>query len=181
MREADHLWTKAATCFITERLWLHTMRLTCVRLTERSLSNVWWPVLLSTDDDADEKCLALWLNSSLGLLLLLGHRSETRGGWVDFKKPVLSSMPVLDVRKLSPKAKERLTDAYAEVAGRDLEPLPNMATDETRAAIDAAIAGELGLPNLSVLRNMLACEPVISLTLDRLMPRESRSHSPLFK
>jgi hypothetical protein len=42
----------------------------------------------------------LWLNSTLGVLLLIANRVETMGAWTKFKKPTLSAMPVLDVRQL---------------------------------------------------------------------------------
>jgi hypothetical protein len=72
-------------------------------------------------------------------------------------------MPVLDVRALSPAQLEMLTAAYDEVCYRELQPLPNMATDEVRASIDAAIARVLNLPDFSILRTMLAREPVVCM------------------
>ena len=47
------------------------------------------------------KALALWLNSTLGLTLLLGSRIETRGAWISFKKPTLKTLPVIDIDSLS--------------------------------------------------------------------------------
>jgi len=72
------------------------------------LSNVWCPVLTSHPN----KTLSLWLNSTLGLLILLSHREETEGAWIDFKKPVLSEMPVLNVGSLAPTQMDRLVKAY---------------------------------------------------------------------
>ena len=50
----------------------------------RVLSNVWWPIRMN--DVSVEKSLAVWLNSSLGLLTILAQRTSTRGGWVAMKK-----------------------------------------------------------------------------------------------
>lgn len=167
-RDADHLWQRSGTLLLSGELRLNTMCVSAALLSRKVVSNVWWSIRLSTKSKHDEKCLALWLNSSLGLLLLLGHRIETCGAWVHFKKPVLLSMPVLDVRQLTARKKERLARAFDELARRPLEPFPNMTEDETRIRIDAAISAALGLPDLSVLREMLAREPIVCLTLDRL-------------
>ena len=74
----DHLWKQASRLLVAERLWLETTRVVTMRSDERVLSNVWWPVRI--DDEATEKAIAVWLNSSLGLLTLLAQRTSTRGG-----------------------------------------------------------------------------------------------------
>ena len=52
-----------------------------MRSETRVLSNVWWPVRL--EDTASEKALAVWLNSSLGLLTLSGAANQHKeGSWV---------------------------------------------------------------------------------------------------
>ncbi len=170
-RDADHLWQRSGTLLLSGELWLKTMRVSAALLHRKVVSNVWWSIRLRTKSKHDEKCLALWLNSSLGLLMLLGHRVETRGAWVHFKKPVLMSMPVLDVRQITAKRKDRLSRAFDELARLPLEPFPSMVEDEARIRIDAAISQALGLPDLSVLREMLAREPIVCLTLDRLRIR----------
>ena len=44
-----------------------------------------------------------------------------------------------------------------------LLPFPKMANDPVRKAMDAAVSQALSLPDLSVLRNLLAEEPVVCL------------------
>jgi hypothetical protein len=152
---------------------LNTVRLFAVLTTEKVLSNVWW-TFTSTDTDADtddaEKALVLWLNSTPGLLLVLAHREETEGAWVKFKKPVLEGMPVLDVRKIRTRRRAKLAYAYDKLAQRGLKSLPNLETDEVRASIDEAVADALELPDFSILRELLAREPIICCSNDRLMP-----------
>ncbi len=82
---------------------------------------------------------------------------------MDFRKPVLTAMPVLDVRTLTPFQLQSLVAAYDALCQQPLLPFPQMAQDPTRRAIDDAISGALGLPDLSVLREMLAREPVVCL------------------
>lgn len=176
LRDSEHLWKKAGHLLIAERMWLKTMPLCSVLVSEDVLSNVWWTVLLKKMHRKRdcEKALAVWLNSTLGLIMLLGHRAETRGAWVDFKKPTLLSMPVLDVRKIREQQLKRLAGAYDGLAGKNVRPLLEMDIDPVRAAMDKAIAQALHLPDLSSLRELLAREPVICLALDRLLGPGSR-------
>lgn len=163
LRRASDLWPKAGRLLVAERQRLNTQRLASVRVGTPVLSNVWWPLALHQVTDEAEKALTLWLNSTLGLLLLWAHRGETQGAWVKFKKPVLSAMPVLDARALTPAQKQRLVNAYDGLCQQTLLPFPQMAQDPTRRAIDEAIAQALGLPDFTTLRELLAREPVVCL------------------
>lgn len=163
LRKVELLWPKAGRVLLAERLRMNTQRLAAVRLEEAVLSNVWWPLSINPQNDDWEKALVLWLNSTLCMLVLLAHREETQGAWIDFKKPVLSKLPVLDVRALTLTQMERLVDAYEALKKQTLLPFPQMASDAVREMIDNAICDALGLPNISVLRKLLAQEPVVCL------------------
>ncbi|MCH7697625.1 MAG: N-6 DNA methylase [Chloroflexi bacterium] len=163
LRKVTVLWPRAGRILLAERLWLKTQRAAAVRMKQKVLSNVWWPLSLHADSAAAEKSLVLWWNSTLGLLVMLAHREETRGAWIDFKKPVLEDMPVLDVVSLSPKQRDALAKAYDNVCKGALLPFPEMHLDPVRKAADDAISAALGLPDLSPLREMLAREPVVCL------------------
>jgi hypothetical protein len=165
LRRVEDLWPLAGKILMAERMWLKTQSLVALRASERVLSNMWWPVSLKEKSNTEnfEKALTLWLNSTWGLILLLANRQETRGAWVDFKKPVLSEAPVIDLRTLSADAFEILARTYDEVCDLGVKPLPEMEADPVRERIDAAFAQALGLPDISVLRVMLAREPVVCL------------------
>jgi hypothetical protein len=163
LRNVDLLWPKAGRVLLAERLRLNTQRLVAVRTETPVLSNVWWPMRLLEQNDDCEKALILWLNSTLGILLLLSQREETQGAWVKFKKPVLAEMSVLNVHALGVDQIKYLVDAYNTLSKQTLLPFPKMANDPVRKAIDAAVSKALSLPDLSVLRNLLAQEPVVCL------------------
>ncbi len=171
LRGAAHIWERAGRLLIAERLRFNTMRLAAARLEQNVLSNVWWSFVPAREPGAAavEKCLALWLNSTLGFIMLMGHREETEGAWNKFKKPVLKQLPVLDPRELSAGQRAALVRAYDQLATRDLLPFPYLETDEVRAAVDAAIADALDLPDLAGLRRSLSREPVICLNSTRLL------------
>jgi len=103
------------------------------------------------------------LSSTLGFLILLANREETEGAWIDFKKPVLADLPVLNVLALSGDQLLALTTCYDETARESLQPFPQMANDRVRAQIDAAVAKAFKLPDFSILRTLLAHEPVVCL------------------
>jgi len=174
LRKVADLWPKASGLLITMRSRLNTKRLSAVRLNVKVLSDVWWPLLVRKakfDTAGLEKALALWLNSTLGLLLLIGHREETEGAWVQFKKPVLGRMPVLDFSIINTNVQKKLVHAFDSLCKNLLLPFPNMDSDPTRAAIDEAVAAALHLPDLGILRDLLSREPIVCLTMGRLNPK----------
>jgi len=163
LRRVEDLWPKAGHVLLAERLRLNTQRLAVVRVSANVLSNVWWPFALNKDDQKAEKALVLWLNSTLGLLILLAHREETQGAWMKFKKPVLSELPVLDIRALPSRKRSSLANAYDRLSNDLILPFPHMAHDPTRQKIDDVIARTLELPAFTGLREMLVREPVVCL------------------
>ncbi|MFL6846451.1 MAG: hypothetical protein ACJ8ER_16410 [Allosphingosinicella sp.] len=162
-RDVGLLWPKAGRVMVAERSWLFTQRALAVRLSEPALANVWWPLQIKGNNQKAEKALIVWLASSLGLLTMIAHRVPTRGAWVQFKKPTLERMPVLNVLTLSKMQLTQLAETYDTIAFDELQTLPNLAIDPLRSEIDSAISKILGLPSLASLRTQLADEPIITL------------------
>ena len=161
---ADTLVRQSGNLLIAERMWLNTQRAPAVLTTEPVLSNVWWPIRLKDEHNGDAaKALVLWMNSTLGLLNLLAVRAETRGAWVDFKKPTVQQLRVLNVEDLGLNKLQELGRVFDSVSIDTLQPLREMDTDDTRRKIDDAICGVLGLPDLAGVRHQLSLEPIISL------------------
>lgn len=173
VNKAHHLWQKAGRVLLTERLRFNTMRLSSIRIDEEVLSNVWWPLILNENTaikpEVVEKALVLWLNSTLGLLILMGERVETEGPWVKFKKTNYLRLPILDIFKLKKRKLDKLAKVYDRLSKEDIQRLPNIDTDEVRAAIDNAISEALDIPDFGILRELLAREPIISLNIDKLI------------
>jgi hypothetical protein len=164
---AETLISQAGQIMIAERMWLVTQRVIAVLLPEEALSNVWWPAKLKLSGDPRKKtllskALVLWLNSSLGALLLVAHRVPTRGPWISFKKPSLEEVPVLDISGLSESDLITLGTTFDQIAELKLQPLAAISRDDGRAIIDAAFARVLGVPSLRTIAEMLGREPVIT-------------------
>ena len=156
----DHLWKQSSRLLVAERLRLDTARVVAMRADTRVLSNVWWPV--GVEGTQTEKALTVWLNSSLGLLTIVAHRTSTEGSWGGMKKAALEELPVLDTRKLSAEQLQAMADLFDAMAEEEFERLPAMARCPARRKLDDSISAILGLPDLSTLRELLASEPVVS-------------------
>ena len=160
LKRVDQLWPKAGRLLVAERLRLDTARVVAIWSETRVLSNVWWPIRV--EDISIEKGLAVWLNSSLGLLTILAQRTSTEGGWVAMKKADLEQLPVLDLSRLSASQLQELGDLFDSLAEGEFERLPGMAHCPARRSLDDGISRILDLPDLANIRSLLASEPVVS-------------------
>jgi hypothetical protein len=168
---STRLWPKASALLIAWRLRLNTQRLISVLVDKEVLSNTWFTLLLKGDvDDRARRAMVLWLNSSLGVGTMVFARVPTEGAWVQFKKPTLLGLPVLDVTALSDSALNTLSKAFDSLASATLLPFSQMGTDRARAAIDNALSSAIGIADLTPLRDMLGREPVV--TNMSLLPSE---------
>jgi hypothetical protein len=164
LKSASDVWGGAGQLLIAERLRLNTARVSAVRSTVPVLSNMWWPFTPLFDEAVDQRlnALALWLNSTWGIMLLLGSRVDTEGSWVKFKKPLLNRMPVLDVRGIPASAVTTLSEKFESVSSRNCEPIRNIAGDSLRQEVDETIEKVLGLPGSGDLRARISREPIFS-------------------
>ena len=96
------------------------------------------------------------------MILMFSYRVPTEGPWVQFKKPSLNIVPILNPQGLKSGQKAALVKAYDALCVETLLPLPEMHIDQTRIAIDKAIEKALGFPDLDAIRRMLAAEPIVS-------------------
>ena len=110
----ERLWKQSSHLLIAERLWLETARVTAMRSGSRVLSNVWWS--FKTQDYVQDKALAVWFNSTAGILSLLAIRNTTRGSWIKFKKADLKLMSIPDLNRLSPSQLQGLSRLFDEMA-----------------------------------------------------------------
>ncbi len=166
LRNPNLLWSRAGRLLIAERLRLNNTRVVSVFLEQPVLSNTWWPFSATEASGVNtydqERILALWLNSTLGVVSLIANRVETEGAWIDLKKPILESLLVLNPLALSNGQCQALLQAYDSLSKRDLCRLPEIDQDIVRGLIDSTIMSALGIPeSLVSLRQMVSWEPLI--------------------
>jgi hypothetical protein len=130
-------------------------------LTQPALSNTWWSVNVDSEIVLDDQIIAMWLNSSLGILGWIGASDETEGPWIAIKKDKLRQLPVLDPSALGSKTRRVFRDAWRSMSEKPLKPLSEIHEDPLRAKLDAVICSAFGIEaaHLASLRQMLDAEP----------------------
>jgi hypothetical protein len=168
LRDSNLLWSRSGRLLVAEKLWVKTDRLFAIWCPENVLSNVWWtlatlPSKSKIKQVEIEQVIALWLNSSLGATLFLSISLHERGAWMQFKKPTLEKLLVIDPFSLTISQKNELIDLYSRVSSLDLQPWSKAKDDKVRILIDTEFSRILNLPNISIIREMLSREPTITL------------------
>jgi hypothetical protein len=165
---ARKIWENRGNLLVAYRAWLPTNRTLSIVVSEPVVSSMWWSIITKNEEDAE--ILALWLNSTLGLLLLLSVAEVTRGPWIEFKKgdkeenSGLWGLPVINLQKLSKKQKQEFIDLYNKITNETLKPFPEeFANPKVKKEIDNTINEILGIKiDLSDVYDMLSRDPMIT-------------------
>jgi hypothetical protein len=121
-------------------------------------------------EPAMEAAVALWGNTSLGLLLHWWQANKQQSGRGNIGKSALAGFMCLDPMRLSKAQQAASAALLAERAAVPMRPFNEIAADEARADLDRAFLGAiLGLPDalfgddgpLALLRRKLGAEPSI--------------------
>ena len=159
-KKANAVWTKAALLQITERTRLNTASIFAVMLDSESVGTSWYSVK-PRDADARQwsKAMAVYLNSTLGVLVMLGIRSPRVLSYPRYSKDALENMPipVLTAKKLA-----RLVKIYERYKDDDLGLLQNPSS--TRVAIDEAVCKVFGVDTslVTTIRREISKEPMVT-------------------
>ena len=168
--EAGEVWKSSGSLHIALELRLASQRAAAVWSKRRMLGISSWNTLRLKGEYAQpnrEKALALWFNSTLGILLRIVHGNRPYLGRVRLPIEVLRRLPVLDVTKLGAEECEAAGRLWNDVARRELLPYAQAHEDPVRQEIDHRMSTEvLGLPEHSAeffgsLRNQLVGEPMV--------------------
>ena len=98
-------------------------------------------------DDMKEKLFCLWMNSSIGLSLLLSKATVTRGSWIYMDKFMIDRLPIPDMNRLSGEDWALVGDLWKAVSQIRLVSLfDQLRTDNSfRAKLDDGILRLLGV------------------------------------
>ena len=97
-RLADSYWEQRNRMLLPTQLRLNTMRVAAVMLPEPAVGSRWTPC--RPHDPSIAKSLCLYLNSTPGLLSLLGERDNRKPSYPSFSLDTLRSVPVPDFTAL---------------------------------------------------------------------------------
>ena len=164
---AQSYWQQRSRLLLPHRMRLNTVMVNCVRIDTPVIGSAWTPCNLSIaehDKELLEKALCVYLNSSIGILALLGNRSNKIPSYPQFSLDDMRKLVVPDFAALGDAAVARLASAYDAHAGDTLLPLPQLDADPVRRALDEAVVAALGLDGelVASVRRGLGMEPSVT-------------------
>ena len=164
---ADKYWTQRGTFLLPHRLNLPTARVATVRLKMPAMGSLWTPCRLTVKTDILpelEKALCVYFNSSIGLLSILGDRTNKKPTYPQFSLDDLRKLVVPDFDIIGPVAIATLAAAYDFHANDVFLQLPQMDDCPVRRALDQAVIEALDLDGETVanIRCTLAAEPSVT-------------------
>ena len=164
---AEKYWGQRGTFLLPNRLRLNTVRTIAVRLDQPAVGSAWTPCKIASQKLGTpdlEKAICLYLNSSPGILALLGDRSNKVPSYPQFSLDDLRKVRVPDFSAVGPDAVATLADAYDAHAHDILLPLPQMNQCPVRLSLDEAVTDALDLDWEIVhnIRRTLAEEPSVT-------------------
>ena len=164
---AASYWEQRGYLMLPTRIRLNTVRVVSVRLSERGLGSAWVPCKASVpgiETEILEKAICVYLNSSIGVLALLGGRSNKTPAYPQFSIDDMRNFSVPDFAAIGGPAVSQLAAAYDQYANAVLLPLPQMNDCPARQGLDAAVVAALGLDAEEVgsIRRQLAREPSVT-------------------
>ena len=165
-KQAQHLWNQRGRLLLPTRMRLNTVRILSVRLPIPVIGSAWVPCKCRIPDmnaEIFEKAMCVYLNSTIGILALLGNRSNKIPSYPQFSLDDMKKLIVPDFAAIEGAA-ERLAASYDALAERTLLPLPQMDADPVRLALDDAVCDALGLDGerVAAIRRNLAAEPSVT-------------------
>ena len=170
----DHqpIWDQSGVVHITRDVRYNSQRIMTTRTTTRALGVRAWFTLNVQEADPVVKsqreiALALWCNSTLGMLLHANHSNRAQEGRGTGNKGMLESLTTLDVRELQEWQLDEAQAIWRDFRNRKFQPFHHCAVDPARIELDERVVRDmLGLGEGAVeaaarLRTLLASDPSI--------------------
>ena len=163
-------WERKGRLLLPTRAFLPTTRSMTVVLDSAALGSAWVPCRFTDSDiapEALEQAMAVFLNSSVGILSILGDRSNRKPTYPNFSIGDLNGLRVPRALCEDDAAVQALSSIFVIHSEAVLAPLPEMDSCPTRLAFDLSVADalSLNLDTVEAIRSELANEP--SVTGDR--------------
>ncbi len=159
---ADSYWEQRSQMLLPHRLRLNVARVAGVMLQEQAVGSIWTPCRPHDLDIA--KAMCLYLNSTPGLLSLLGARDNRVPSYPSFSLDTLRSLPVPNFAALGAAERDLLSSWFDWLQNETLQPFPRMHEDPVRWQIDDVVVKALGLDPewVATMRRELAREPSVT-------------------
>lgn len=160
-RAADRHWEYRGRLLLANKVRLNTARVNSVIVETPALGSLWVPCHPREGDEPMEFAICAWFNSSPGILATLGGRDNHSLSRPAFSLDTLRSLPV---PAITAAARDKMASALERLGNQILQPLPHMADDPVRAALDDAVADALEMDRewVARVRRELAREPSVT-------------------
>lgn len=164
--QALRVWRTAAELHFTLDFRINSQSLTACVTPAPCLGGRAWPGF-HPDRDEWTRALALWANSTLGLMAFWWVGSRQQQGRAIATLSALPRLPVIDARALAPRQLAQASAIFERFRRERLLPANEAYRDDARKALDRAVLVELlGLPDdvlppLDNLRLQWCAEPAV--------------------
>ena len=143
---AEEAWQTATRLHFNLDFQINAQSLTACMTPEPTLGGRAWPNF-QANDTRDDAVIALWTNSTLGLLLFWWAGSSQQAGRACLTITRLPRLPVLDTAKLTEQQREEARNLWETVKSRQLLPANEAYRDKVRQQIDEELlTAVVGLP-----------------------------------
>ena len=172
--ESDYvpIWVQSGTLQITPDVQYDSQRIISTRTVTRALGVRAWHSLNVQESDPliktrMETALALWCNSTLGMLLHANHANRAQRGRGTGNKGMLESLFTVDVRNLKAWQLDEAQTIWRDFVYQKLQSFHQCAIDPVRIQLDERIVrdllglGEDAVASVARLRTLLAGDPSI--------------------
>lgn len=165
--QAKRYWSERGCTMLPTRLFLPRTRATAVRLEEPTVGSAWVPCKYTGSDfpaEDWEQSAAVYFNSSMGILALLGDRSNRKPTYPNLSMSDLNRLPFPEWGVNDKDAVDLLAATFRRLSKQELKPLPGMIDCETRQALDESVGEALELDSRLIvdIRHALAREPSVT-------------------
>ena len=144
--EAVNLWATASRLHFSLDFRLNAQSLAACMTAEPTLGGRAWPNVRLKNPD-NELAIALWANSTLGLLLFWWDGKLEHAGRSCLTISQLPDLTVLDARRLDNKQRQDAAELFKTLRDKRLRPAHEADRDETRQQLDEELLTRvLGLP-----------------------------------
>ncbi|MBS7611474.1 hypothetical protein KEJ27_04620 [Candidatus Bathyarchaeota archaeon] len=127
-----------------------------------------WSITGFSDEDA--KIFALWFNSTLNLLQMIIHRTETRGAWMKLHEYQIRDSMMLNLKELTSEQRRYLLDLFDKLKKQEFPSIFEQLKSKfpLRVEIDKAILRVLGFGDDEINRTLDYLYPALANEIEQL-------------
>jgi len=141
---------KAGQLLVPNRIRVNTAHVISLFADKPIISNIFYAIKLKKETIHRLKALCLWLNTTWGILTILGSREETHGGFISLNQSHWRLLPVLDIDSLPQDKVKALAAVFDEFKDKEPTRIPEQYGlhgdfDRIRIDLDLAFLKSLGI------------------------------------